>query len=158
MGFNWSFMGEYDQIWSCMWSYTVVCVRIWSKMILYVILNGRMFEYGQIWSCMWFYMVVSVKYGRKWSCMWSYMVVYARNWSKMVVYVILYGLVYLFQSVPKVEGFRGSTVQVFNGSMYQGINVSCSHFFIVSRGLKPILSYWVRKLRYSVKARHSLLQ
>ncbi len=52
----------------------VVCVRIWSVMIEYVIL------YGRICSNM-------VKYERVCDLLWSYVGV----WSNMIEYVILYG-------------------------------------------------------------------
>ena len=88
--------GEYVQIWSCMWSYVVVCVRIWSDMIEYVIVYGRicwnMVKYDRVSDLIWSYMF---EYGPIRSSMWSYM------WSFLCC-----SEVQLFR-VPEVPSFPG---------------------------------------------------
>ena len=100
----WSYMGsdlvvygEYVQIWSCMWSYMVVCVRIWSDMIKYVILYGRicwnMVKYDRVSDLIWSYMF---EFGPIRSSMWSYM------WSFLCCSE--------FQRLHVFQGFQGFQV------------------------------------------------
>jgi hypothetical protein len=78
----------------------VVCVRIWSDMIEYVILYGRI-----CWKM--------VKYDRV-SDLISDLVVYVRIWSDKIEYVILYVIVSLL--------FRGSAVQSSRGSKFSSVS------------------------------------